>query len=136
MNETEARRRAEAARVARLGSLTPDGRLHLVPICFVLDGNTLYTAIDEKPKRSARPQRIANLLAHPEACVLVDTWDEDWSQLWWVRFRGRARVLEEGSEREQAIELLRGKYEQYGAHELGAVIAVDLEELRSWAAVD
>ena len=102
----------------------------------MLDGDTLYTAIDEKPKRSARPQRIANLLAHPEACVLVDVWDEDWSQLWWVRLSGRARMLEDGTEREQAIALLRGKYEQYGAHELGAVIAVDLAELRSWAAVD
>ena len=136
MNETEARRRAEVARVARLGSLTPDGQLHLVPICFVLDGDTLYTAIDEKPKRSARPQRIANLLAQPDACVLIDAWDEDWSQLWWVRLRGRARVLEDGSEREQAVALLRGKYEQYGAQELGAVIAVDLDELRTWAAVD
>src|SRR5262245_64782636 len=102
MDEAEARRRVATARVARLGSLTPDGRLHLVPICFELDGGTLYTAIDGKPKRSPRPQRLDNVAAHPEVCVLVDAWDEDWSQLWWVRLRGRARILEEGAERERA----------------------------------
>jgi PPOX class probable F420-dependent enzyme len=134
MKEAEARRRVEEARVARLGSLTPDGRLHLVPICFAVDRDTLYTAIDAKPKRSQRPQRLANVLAHPDVCVLVDEWDEDWSQLWWVRVRGRARVLEAGEECERAHELLRRKYEQYAAHELGDVIAVDLAERRSWAA--
>jgi PPOX class probable F420-dependent enzyme len=134
MNEAEARRRAGTARVARLGSLTPDGRLHLVPICFALDGGTLYTAIDEKPKRSVRPQRLENVAAFPDVCVLVDGWDEDWSRLWWVRLRGRARILENGAEREQALMLLRGKYAQYESHELGAVIAVELDELRGWAA--
>jgi PPOX class probable F420-dependent enzyme len=134
MNEAEARRRVATARVARLGSLTPDGRLHLVPICFELDGDTLYTAIDEKPKRSARPQRLGNVTAHPDVCVLVDGWDEDWSRLWWVRLRGRGRVLEDGAERDRAITLLRGKYAQYESHELGAVIAVELDELRGWAA--
>jgi PPOX class probable F420-dependent enzyme len=122
------------ARVARLGSLAPDGALHLVPVCFAVDGNTLYTAIDDKPKRSQRPQRLANVLAHPDVCVLVDAWDEDWSQLWWVRLRGRARVLETGEEHAQAIALLRRKYSQYETHELEAVIAVDLSEVRSWAA--
>ena len=52
MDQAEARRRVGTARVARLGTLTPDGRLHLVPMCFALDGGTLYTAIDAKPKRS------------------------------------------------------------------------------------
>jgi PPOX class probable F420-dependent enzyme len=132
MHEAEARRRVAEARVARLASLTPDGRLHLVPICFAVDGETLYTAIDAKQKRSQRPQRLANVLAHPGVCVLVDEWDEDWSRLWWVRLRGRARVLEAGEEHARAHVLLRGKYAQYAAHELGDVIAVDLDEERSW----
>jgi PPOX class probable F420-dependent enzyme len=134
MDEAEARRRVETARVARLGSLDPDGRLHLVPICFAVDGNTLYTAIDDKPKRSQQPQRLANVLAHPDVCVLVDEWDEDWSQLWWVRLRGRARVLETGEEHARAVAILRLKYGQYETHELDTVIAVDLDERRSWAA--
>jgi PPOX class probable F420-dependent enzyme len=122
------------ARVARLGTLTPEGRLHLVPICFALDGDRLYTTVDAKPKRSRALQRLANVRANPEVCVLVDRWDEDWSALWWVRLRGRARVLETGEEHERALGLLRAKYVQYAQDPLGPVIAVDIEERRSWSA--
>jgi PPOX class probable F420-dependent enzyme len=136
MDEAEAHRRVDRARVARLGTLTPDGQLHLVPICFALAGDTLYTAVDAKPKRSRALQRVENVRGHPEACVLVDEWHEDWSQLWWVRLRGRARVLEAGEELARAHALLRTKYEQYATDPLGPVIAVDVEEWRSWSASD
>jgi len=48
------------ARVARLATTDPDGRLrpHLVPIVFALDGDTLYSAVDRKPKRSRILRRI------------------------------------------------------------------------------
>jgi PPOX class probable F420-dependent enzyme len=134
MDETEARRRVETARVARLGTLAPDGRLHLVPICFAVADDTLYTSVDSKPKRSRALQRLENVRANAEVCVLVDEWHEDWSLLWWVRLRGRARVLEEGEEEARAHALLRAKYEQYAADPLGPVIAVDLAERRAWSA--
>ena len=54
MHREIARRRVLAARVARLATIDPDGRPHVVPIVFVLDGETLYTAVDAKPKRSPR----------------------------------------------------------------------------------
>ena len=47
------------ARVARLATVDPDGRPHVVPICFALDGDTLYTAVDEKPKSTRRLIRKA-----------------------------------------------------------------------------
>ena len=133
MDEAEARHRVESARVARLGTLTPDGRIHLVPICFAVDGETLYTAVDAKPKRSRALQRLENVRSNPEVCVLVDEWDEDWSQLWWARLRGRARVLGGGEELASAHGLLRAKYEQYADDPLGPVIAVDVEEWRGWS---
>jgi len=136
VDEAEARRRVVEARVARLGTLTPAGRLHLVPICFAMDGEMLYTAVDAKPKRSRALQRLANLRANPEVCVLVDEWHEDWSLLWWVRLRGRARVLEDGDELARARELLRAKYEQYAAGPLGPAIAVDIAEWLGWSASD
>jgi PPOX class probable F420-dependent enzyme len=136
MDEAEARRRVEQARVARLGTLAPDGQLHLVPICFALAGDTLYTAVDAKPKRSRALQRLENVRASPGVCVLVDEWHEDWSGLWWVRLRGRARVLDGGEEQERAHALLRAKYEQYAADPLGPVIAVDVEEWRAWSPSD
>jgi PPOX class probable F420-dependent enzyme len=131
----EQRRRVAAARVARLATLDEDGRPHLVPICFVLDGETLYSAVDRKPKRSARLRRIENVRARPQATVLVDEYDEDWSRLWWVRLRGAARVLDEGPERERALELLSQKYGQYRAEPPGGpVLALDTVEWRAWSA--
>src|SRR5207253_5352137 len=84
----------EAARVARLATVGRDGRPHVVPICFALDGDVLYSAVDEKPKSTRRLRRLANIEAHPEVEVVVDAWDEDWSRLWWVRLAGQARIVE------------------------------------------
>ena len=49
----------ERERVARLATVGPDGRPHVVPICFALDGDTLYTAVDSKPKSTRRLRRLA-----------------------------------------------------------------------------
>lgn len=130
------RRRVAAARVARLASVDPAGRLHVVPICFALDGETLVSAVDAKPKASTRPQRLVNVRASPEVALLVDEYDEDWSRLWWVRLRGRARVVEEEPERQDALALLAAKYPQYRDEPPpGPAIVVELTEWRGWAAV-
>lgn len=129
------RRRVGAARVARLATLDPAGRLHVVPVCFALEGETLVTAVDAKPKASSRPQRLVNVRANPEVALVVDEYDEDWSRLWWVRLRGRARIVESGPELGRALALLGAKYPQY--HEApppGPAILVELTEWRGWAA--
>jgi PPOX class probable F420-dependent enzyme len=121
--------------VARLATTDPDGRPHLVPIVFALDGDTLYSAVDRKPKRSTTLRRIENARARPDVTVLVDHYDDDWSLLWWIRLRGRARVLDGGDERARALELLREKYPQYRSEPPdGPVLAVDVTEVREWAA--
>jgi PPOX class probable F420-dependent enzyme len=127
--------RLAAARVARLATTDPDGRPHLVPIVFALDGSTLYSAVDRKPKRSRRLRRIENARARPDVTVIVDHYAEDWASLWWIRLRGRARVLDAGDERERALALLAAKYPQYVAEPPdGPVLAVDIVERRAWAA--
>ena len=93
--------RAAAERVARLATVDPDGRLHVVPITFVLAGDTLYSAVDAKPKRSRTLRRIENARARPDVTVLVDHYEDDWTQLWWLRLRGRARVPDGGEEAER-----------------------------------
>jgi PPOX class probable F420-dependent enzyme len=135
-DESVLRCRVADARVARLATLDPDGRPHLVPIVFALAGDTLYSAVDAKPKRSQRLRRIENVRARPAATVIVDEYDDqDWSALWWVRVRGDARVLDDGEERERALELLVAKYEQYRRDRpTGAVLALDVSEWRGWAA--
>ncbi len=127
--------RIAAARVARVATIDPDGRAHLVPIVFAVDGDTLYSAVDRKPKRSSKLRRIENARARPDVTVLVDHYDDDWSRLWWIRLRGRARVLEAGDERERALTLLVEKYPQYRDEPPdGPVLAVDVTEVREWSA--
>jgi PPOX class probable F420-dependent enzyme len=126
--------RLTRARVARLATTDPDGRPHLVPIVFAFDGDTLYSAVDQKPKRSSKLRRIENARARPDVTVLVDHYEEDWSRLWWIRLRGQARVLDEGEERAHALALLAEKYPQYRTEPpLGPVLAVDVTDVRDWS---
>jgi PPOX class probable F420-dependent enzyme len=126
-------------RVARLGTVDDHGRPHVVPICFVYSGRCLYSVLDMKPKRVPVQdlRRVRNLLSHPAVQVVVDRWDEDWAQLAFVQMRGRASLLERGSEHSEALQLLRGRYAQYGSMELeGApIVRVEVESYVSWGAV-
>jgi PPOX class probable F420-dependent enzyme len=129
------RRRVVEGRVAHLATIDTNGRPHLIPVCFALDDETLYSAVDQKPKTSPRLRRLDNIRQQPSVAVLVDNYDEDWSRLWWVRLRGEARVIEEGPERDRALELLLEKYAQYRESPPGgAVIAVSIDEWRGWTA--
>ncbi len=124
-----------AARVARLATVDAAGRPHLVPICFVLLGEIVYSAVDHKPKRSARLRRIANLTATGHASILIDGYDEDWTRLWWVRLDGTGRVVSDPAEASQATAALVAKYQQYAAHPPeGPVIAVAVTSWRGWQA--
>jgi PPOX class probable F420-dependent enzyme len=121
--------------VARLATVDSDGSPHLVPICFVLSGATVYTAVDRKPKRSTRLRRLENIRANPGVEVLVDHYQEEWSGLWWARLRGRGRIVERGDEHDRALELLATKYPQYRDDPPpGPVLAVDVERWSTWRA--
>jgi PPOX class probable F420-dependent enzyme len=134
MSPGEARARFAAARVARLATADAAGRPHLVPIAFVVDGDTVYSAVDAKPKRTRALRRLANVRENPAVSLLVDHWDEeDWAALWWVRADGRGRVLDpEEPEAGHAVELLRERYPRQ--RDAGEVLAVDVQRWSGWAA--
>jgi PPOX class probable F420-dependent enzyme len=122
------------APVARLATVGADGRPHLVPVCFVLVGDRLYSAVDHKPKRGTRLRRLANVEATGVACVLVDEYHDDWTALRWVRLDGTARVVRDEAEAARAVDALVRKYPQY-AHRRpsGPVLAVDVRRWTGWA---
>jgi PPOX class probable F420-dependent enzyme len=131
------RRRITRARVGHLA--TSDGtRPTVIPVCFVLLGDTVYQAIDAKPKSVAprRLRRIRNIQANPRAALVVDQYLEDWQRLWWVLLHGRARLVTQAPEQRRAIAALRRKYRQYRTTTpLAAdalVIALDVRRLRHW----
>jgi PPOX class probable F420-dependent enzyme len=133
----EARRRFADVRVARLATADAEGRPHLVPIAFAVAGDTVYHAVDAKPKRTTRLRRLANAAANPRVALLADHYDDaDWDALWWVRADGRARVLDATEdEAVRAVNLLVARYAQYrAARPAGPVLAVDVERWSGWSA--
>ncbi|HME04556.1 MAG TPA: TIGR03668 family PPOX class F420-dependent oxidoreductase [Solirubrobacteraceae bacterium] len=134
MNAAAARRRFAAARVARLATVDTHARPHVVPIVFALAGETLYSVVDAKPKRTSELRRLRNAAANPAVSVLVDHYDDsDWEELWWVRADGAARVLERiEPEAVEAVRLLAGRYPQQ--HATGPVLAIDVERWSGWSA--
>ena len=130
------RRLVAGARVGHLATSSA-GQPTLTPVCFVLLGNTIYQAIDAKPKRVKPRQlrRVRNVVRNPRAALLVDQYREDWGRLWYVLLEGRARVLESGAEHQRAIAALKRKYRQYVRMPLAQdalVIALDVERRRYW----
>lgn len=121
--------------MARLATLTTGLQPHLVPVTFALVEDVVYTAVDHKRKQTRDLARIRNVAAHPDVSVLVDHYDDDWSELWWVRLDGVARILREGDEWESALDALVEKYEPYRDRRPdGPMIAVDVTRWRGWAA--
>ena len=129
------KRRLDASVVARLATVSSDGRAHIVPICFAVENGTLYFAVDTKPKRTTDLKRLRNIAANPTVAILVDHYEEDWDKLWWVRIDGNARILIEHAEIERALDLLAERYQQYRANRPGGpVVAVSIEHTSGWAA--
>ena len=120
--------------MARLATVDPSGRPHLVPIVFALEREVLYSVVDAKPKRTTALRRLENVMSNPSVSVLVDHYDDsDWSALWWVRADGAARVLNpDEPESQAAVQLLAGRYPQQRAR--GRVLAIDVERWSGWAA--
>ena len=139
------------ARRAVLATLDPAGRPRLVPVCFVVSSDdtatgapVIHTPLDEKPKRTADPLRLArvrDIAARPSVSILVDRWSEDWAELAWLRVHGEAAVLgaddpAAADERASAIAALRAKYPQYAGHDLAArpLIRIVLSGAVAWSA--
>lgn len=130
------RSRVGEARLARLATVRADGRVDLVPITFALDGDWLYTAVDHKPKSTTELQRLDNMRQFPEVTILVDRYDDgDWSQLWWVRMRGVAKIRTEGHELDRAVDALVERYPQYrDQRPAGPAVLVDITDWSGWSA--
>jgi len=122
------------ARVARLGTAGDGGAVRLVPICFALVDGWLASAVDHKPKRTGQLRRLDDMEREGSATVLVDHYEEDWSQLWWVRIRGRAVVHRDRDDEAVAVlAALAAKYSQYRERPpAGAVYRIAMDEVRSW----
>ena len=150
MTTEEAMRRFVQARVARLATVDQNGRPHLVPICFAVDAatagavdavtagtidaiDTIYSAVDAKPKTTPDLKRLRNIEANPHVTLIVDQYDEDWAKVWWVRVDGTAEVHDTHTRGRAA---LASKYEQYRDAALGRVVVIRPSKWTAWAYTD
>ena len=132
------------ARRAVLGTIAPDGRPRLVPICFVLalEEPVLYSPLDDKPKRSDDPlalARVRDIGMNPRVTVLVDRWDEDWSRLAWLRCDASASLRPSSAAGHgDIVAALRAKYPQYEMHRLEdrPLVRIEIERVTSWGLDD
>jgi PPOX class probable F420-dependent enzyme len=124
--------RLAAARVGRLATTAP----RIVPVTFAVVGEAIVHAVDHKPKATRELARVEDLRRDPRASLLVDHYDdEDWSQLWWVRADGTARVLDVAEARE-AVDALVEKYPQYAERRPGGpVVVLDVQRISRWPRV-
>lgn len=132
MDNQEAWRRLIESYVAVLGTVDPTHGIHLVPVVFTpFEDSHVYVAVDSKPKSSRRLRRLSNIEADPRVTLMADGYDDDWSQLWWVRINGRAVVTESI---DPAIETIhRSRYNQLEGHQLGPWITVEVDAVSAWA---
>jgi PPOX class probable F420-dependent enzyme len=136
MEADEARRRFGEARRAILATTRLDGTVDLVPVTFAVDGDTIFTAVDHKPKTTSALRRLRNVAANPGVTLLAEEYnDADWSALWWVRAKGSAVVISEGEDRDAAAELIGRRYEQYDNNwPAGPAIVATISEWVGWSA--
>jgi PPOX class probable F420-dependent enzyme len=134
VDEAELRRRFATSPVARLATVRADGQPHLVPVVFALIGDTVYTAVDAKPKSTVRLQRLANIAAEPRCSLLVDHYEDDWSQLWWVRADGAASILSRDQAADGLAELVARHAQYRRLAPPGPVVAIRVSRWTGWSA--
>ena len=130
----------EHERVARLAYVDDRDRPRVLPVTFAVVGDSVWSAIDdEKPKRTPEPARLAHLRRRPEAALLVDVYDDDWSRLAWVQLLGRVEIVDVsrnarvGPDAAAALAALAAKYPQYAERTPpGPLIRLAVERAIHW----
>lgn len=127
-------------RAGRLATADVDGAPHVIPVCYACDGQSVYIALDAKPKRVAtrRLKRVRNILENSRVALAIDHYDDDWDALAYVLIRGTAEIIDpDAPEHEQAIVLLRQRYAQYQTMAIDEepVIALRPASVVAWGAI-
>jgi PPOX class probable F420-dependent enzyme len=134
VDEPELRCRFASSPVAYLATVLAGGRPHIVPVVFVLAGDLIFTAVDAKPKRSSRLQRLANIESEPRCSLLVDHYEDEWSRLWWVRADGEASVVEPAAASRELTALVERHAQYRDLAPSGPVVAVRVTHWSGWSA--
>jgi len=124
----------ERERVGRLAFVDDQDQPRVLPVTFALAEEAVWSAIDRKPKREAEPARVRYLRRRPEAALVVDSYDEDWSRLRWVQILGRVEVVDTEAS-PAALDALIAKYGQYASEPPpGPLLRLAVDRALCWRA--
>lgn len=113
LTEQECRHRVAEHRHGVLATRHPERGVDAVPVVYGLIDGQLVIPIDTiKAKRHTGLRRLANVAEDDRCVLLVDHYDDDWSQLWWVRVHARASPAPASP---QMVAALARRYPEYGA---------------------
>jgi PPOX class probable F420-dependent enzyme len=125
----------EEERRGVMTTIASDGSAHSVPVVFARIGDEIVSPIDHKPKTGDVMARVKNLARDDRVTLLVDHWDEDWTQVGWVMVRGRGEVNPDADM--SRMKALNERYPQYAPDERhDALITIRPERLLWWAWTD
>ena len=123
------------ARAGRLATASADAEPHVIPCVYVLLDDAIFSIVDEKPKSGRRLLRLRNIDASGRAALIVDHYDDDWTQLAFVLIRGPATTITAADSRyAPALAALRVKYPQYRemALEDSEMVVLEAERWVAW----
>jgi len=139
INHTYLKTVIDKATVARLDS---ECKPHLIPVVFVFDNDRYFIPIEEKTKRSRHEnlKRVKNIQQNPNVSLLIDEYNEDWRQLYFIMIQGKASIVggKELEQNEQVLlekthKLLSAKYVQYQEIGIGEyVIMIVPQKVITW----
>jgi PPOX class probable F420-dependent enzyme len=135
----EARRYADNHRVAHLATASSAADPHVIPFCYARIDDCIYFVIDEKPKQTQLGlKRLQNIRANSQVALVIDDYDDDWTQLAYLLVHGQAVIVDEQAEFERALSKLRARYPQYAPMSLGfdrnPMVRITAERTRLWRA--
>ncbi len=126
-----AARLLDEIRVGHLGLLDEHAHPRVQPITFARVGDAIWSAIDDKPKRRP-PARIERLRARPQAALIVDRYEDDWTRLAWVQVLGDVTIVDADPDALRALQL---RYPAYrGAPPPGPLLKLIPRRVLCWRA--
>ena len=128
--------------VARLATANVNGQPHVIPFCYAFNGEHVYFVVDQKPKRqTGKPiKRIRNMLENPQAAIVIDDYDDDWTQLAYVLITGTTAMVDDEWEYGEMLALLRGRYPQYREMDLrfsnNTMVRITPTKVHAWGKIE
>lgn len=109
--------RIKEAKVARLATVDQKSYPYVVPVVFVFHENSFFIPLDEKAKtvNPRKLKRVKNIENNPNVTLLIDKYQNDWKNLFFVMIHGKATVTDGKDSRlmDKIYKLLISKYPQY-----------------------